>query len=154
MNYILSLIDMQDAFLEIYEENVRNNIVSSCVSLIQEAIYHNNEIIIVEFDGCGHTNERILSELSDYDNVFFLKKTTTDGSNEILDLLNKRNLFKPIRIGGLYTDRCIKDTVAGLTQFFNEEIQIVICATLPFYKNWAFNYFEYLNASGVKVKLI
>ena len=110
--YVLVVIDLQIDFMGDNAFGILPNVISE----IEKAIRLNNHIMILSFDGCGRLYEDIFSATKGYSKLFKLKKSRRDGSDKILQCLDKNNLLNKVHLKfcGVNTDQCVKETVESL----------------------------------------
>ena len=111
----LVIIDMQPYFACIKQ------ILTTCKEEIKKAIKNTNHIIFLEFAGCGVTdNELILLMIEKgYSNYSIVSKNQNDGSTAIAATVKPEHAdLTKFKVCGVYTDRCVFDTVRGLLRVF------------------------------------
>lgn len=113
--YTLVIIDMQYCFAAAKTQNIKSPILRE-IKLAQK---HKNPIIVVEYkvdkkhhNGC--TVKYITKATGGRTKVPFIKKKTDDGSMVIIDAIKTLTRSRRIRIVGVNTGQCVKDTVNGL----------------------------------------
>lgn len=123
MSYTLVLIDVQPQFYAATNKRTQKN----CGSEIRKAIKNNVPIVFVEYITFGKTVPKLtkIVKESNYTNVYRLLKQECDGSPEISKLLKQKNLSKHLRVGGVNTEQCVLETVAGLVKN-NSDIKITV----------------------------
>jgi hypothetical protein len=109
--YTLIIIDIQPQFRKSYTKSLFRN----CRREIRKAKIANNNIVLVEYSGCGKTSKRLTELVEDYDNVSYVTKEHDDGSYAIVPhLVGKKLIRNNLRICGINTDACVCRTVRGL----------------------------------------
>jgi len=119
--YVLCIIDMQpDGF------NNSNLIIENVSQLVREAILNKAFIVIAQFKGCGETHINIINEIQNYPYKEYVWHNKNDKSKPIQDILNRRNIFvRQIKVCGVNTEYCVKDTVNGLAKKFHITIKVI-----------------------------
>jgi nicotinamidase-related amidase len=125
MSYTLAVIDMQDHFLNRFEEMDQSNqrVFDNCKNEIAKAISDNANILFVEYEEYGPTNPELLGLVNDssYNSFNQIIKIDDNGSREIVKAVKKFGLpKKKIKICGINTEYCVYATVKGLLQAMRE----------------------------------
>jgi len=119
--YILCIIDMQPVGFD-----NSNLIIENVLQLIREAIVNKAFIIIAQFKGCGETNINIINEIQKYPHKKYIWHNKNDKSKPIQEILNSLNIFvRQIKVCGVNTEYCVKDTVHGLAKKFHIPIKVI-----------------------------
>lgn len=132
LNRTLVVIDMQDWFINYPEEQ---DLIPIIYDLIKQARQQRWAIILVEYGGCGPTNEIILEGVRDYPYTRTVIKFGEDGGEEIIECLNKHPAWSPdLLVCGIFGDECVPATVNGLFHNSNlVEVNVVADAIYPPY---------------------
>ena len=119
--YVLCIIDMQpDGF------NNSNLIIENVSQLVREAILNKAFIVIAQFKGCGETHINIINDIQKYQYKKYVWHNKNDKSKPIQEVLNSLNIFvRQIKVCGVNTEYCIKDTVHGLAKKFHIPIKVI-----------------------------
>ena len=117
--YVLCIIDMQpDGF------NNSNLIIENVSQLVREAILNKAFIVIAQFKGCGETHINIINEIQKYPYKKYVWHNKNDKSKPIKEIL--KNIFvRQIKVCGVNTEYCVKDTVHGLAKKFYIPIKVI-----------------------------
>lgn len=119
--YVLCIIDIQPVGFE----NALF-ILKDVLKLVKDAILENAFIVVAQFTRCGETHEEIRKELQNYPYKEYLWHNKKDKSNKIREILISRNLFvRNLKVCGVNTEYCVKDTVRGLSKKFTVPIQVI-----------------------------
>lgn len=119
--YVLCIIDMQPVGFE-----NAGFILKEVLELVKEAILEKAFIVVAQFTRCGETHPDIRQELQNYPYHAFIWHNKKDKSNKIREILISRNLFiRKIKVCGINTEYCVKDTVRGLSKKFMVPIQVI-----------------------------
>jgi len=120
--YVLCIIDMQP-------QGFRNCnlIIVPVLQLVRQAIVDNAFIVIAHFKGCGETHPQIIQELQHYLNKANVWHNKNDKSKPIQTELLCRQIFvRELRVCGVNTEYCVKDTVHGLAKKYHQvQIKVV-----------------------------
>lgn len=115
MSYTLCVIDMQ----EIFSSSQDAQIQKSCIREIKKAIRDRSVILFVEYAGYNPTI-RVLTDIveqANYKRAYHVIKSRNDGGKEVTDFLAKHHLPKMnMRVCGVNTDYCVRETVNGIKQ--------------------------------------
>jgi nicotinamidase-related amidase len=118
----LVVIDMQPNF------STAAPIIPQVVELVKSAIKEEKRILIVEFAHHEKTHEEILKEVQNYKKVKIIKKSSNDGSNEVMKALGPRPI--ELEVCGVNLGACVQATVAGLSNHGSvKKITLVAKAT-------------------------
>lgn len=119
MKNALVVVDMQRGFPAALSKKTIRNVVKE----IQRARARNDLIIILRYTYCGNVLKPILDAVRGYENLVRVNKNDDDGSHDI-----KRYLADgmKIRICGVNTDCCVRDTAEGVSQIFKKSVVQVI----------------------------
>src|SRR4051812_39550048 len=83
---------------------------------LAKAVLNKEPVILLEYEGYGHTLYKITRNLKNYHNKFVFIKDGDDGSCEILDgMFNEGINDNRIRVCGVCNKWCVKSTVLGLS---------------------------------------
>jgi len=120
----LCVVDMQPYFYASQEEWLMENVLRE----IRQAKNRNIGIIVIEYEGCGVTDSRILRECMLHSKFVRLVKRESDAAPLILDAVTNHNFSADkFIIAGVETDACITDTINGLSML-SPSSQIVVVA--------------------------
>ena len=110
MSEALVIIDMQRYFGPI-PQYVTTNVVRE----INRAKDLELPIVVLRFRACGSTTDKVKRAVKDYPLAFFATKKGADGSTDVkYAIVDLQDPPKQVRVCGLYTTRCVADTVDGL----------------------------------------
>ena len=119
--YVLCIIDMQPKGF-----NNSNSIIENVMNLIRRAILDKAFIVIAQFKNCGETHDHIIAKLNTYPFKEYLWHNKNDKSKPIKEILIERSiLVRQLKVCGVNTEYCIKDTVNGLAKKFNIPIKVI-----------------------------
>lgn len=120
--YVLCIIDMQPIG---FDTSVF--IIENVLQLVREAIINKAFIVVAQFKGCGKTHTDILNEIQEYPYKIFITHNKNNKSKPIFEALNGLKIFvRQLKICGVNTEYCVKDTVHGLAKkFFNISIIVI-----------------------------
>jgi len=114
--YVLCIIDMQPKGF-----NNCNLIILPVVQLVRKAIVDTAFIAIAQFKGCGETHALIVQELQHYQHTGFIWHNKNDKSLPLQQELNRQRVFvRELRVCGVNTEYCVKDTVHGLAKKYHQ----------------------------------
>jgi nicotinamidase-related amidase len=117
--YVLCIIDMQP-----FGFSNSNLIIENVLQLVKEAIINKAFIVIAQFKGCGETNINIINEIQKYPYKKYVWHNKNDKSKPIQEVL--KNIFvRQIKVCGVNTEYCVKDTVHGLAKKFHIPIKVI-----------------------------
>ena len=117
--YVLCIIDMQPIGF-----NNSNLIIENVLHLVREAIINKAFIVIAQFKRCGETNINIINELHNYPYKEYVWHNKNDKSKPIKEAL--KNIFvREMKVCGVNTEYCVKDTVHGLAKKFHIPIKVI-----------------------------
>jgi nicotinamidase-related amidase len=106
--------------------NNSNIIIGNVMNLIRRAILDKAFIVIAQFKKCGETHDHITAELNTYPYKVYLWHNKNDKSKPIKEILIERGiLVRQLKVCGVNTEYCIKDTVNGLAKKFNIPIKVI-----------------------------
>jgi len=119
--YILCIIDMQPIGF-----SNSNLIIENVLQLVREAITDKAFIVIAQYKGSGETHIKIINEIKYYPYKEYIWHNKNDKSKPIQEKLKNLNIFvRQLKICGVNTEYCIKDTVHGLTKKFHSPIKVI-----------------------------
>jgi nicotinamidase-related amidase len=119
--YVLCIIDMQPVGF-----SNSNLILENVVQLVREAMLHKAFIVIAQFKGCGETHINIRNEVEKYPYKKYVWHNKNDKSKPIKEVLNNLNIFvRQMKVCGVNTEYCVKDTVHGLAKKFHIPIKVI-----------------------------
>jgi len=119
--YVLCIIDMQPCGF-----NNSNLIIDNVLELVKEAVINKAFIVIAQFKRCGETHINIINEIQQYPYKEYVWHNKNDKSKPIQKVLHDRNIFvRHIKVCGVNTEYCIKDTVNGLAKKFHIPIKVI-----------------------------
>ena len=119
--YVLCIIDMQTIGFD-----NSNFIIENVLNLVREAIAHKAFIVTAQFKGCGETHINIINEIHEYPYKEYIWHNKNDKSKPIQEVLKNHNIFvRQIKICGVNTEYCVKDTVHGLAKKFHIPIKVI-----------------------------
>lgn len=108
----LIIVDMQPYFGGSQEPWLIKNVCRE----IREAKKRKDGIVVLQFDGCGRTDKRIIKTIGLYSHKAIKWKYDCDGSSIVISTMRKLKLeMGSLRVVGVYTNACVKDTVLGLS---------------------------------------
>lgn len=113
-NYALCLIDLQKEF----EESITDDLLTNVEREVRQAIKYNRDILIVLYHGYGPLIREVSLLLKDYPNKFTIWKFNDGGGSEVTAALSIRP--QHIRVCGVNTDACVLDTVATMSDLFQQ----------------------------------
>ncbi len=144
----LVVIDMQPSFSSASEPRVVSGVT-------REIIYSkmkDEPVVFVEFVDCLPTYTSLLNLLKGYRKRSRIRKNDDDGSDEIINCLNRRGYHTDhLKVCGVNADCCVYDTVEGLLKKLpNTKIEVVKDACGWSHANPAWNrYIKHPNLSLV-----
>ncbi len=119
--YVLCIIDMQPVGFD-----NSNLIVENVIQLVREAIVNKAFIVVAQFKRCGETHINIINEIQTYPYKEYIWHNKNDKSKPIQEILNSLNiLVRQIKVCGVNTEYCVKDTVHGLSKKFHIPIKVI-----------------------------
>jgi hypothetical protein len=119
--YVLCIIDMQPVGF-----GNSNLIIEPVLQLVSEAMLDKAFIVIAQFKGCGETHIHIRAALQTYPYKAYVWHNKNDKSKPIQDVLHRVNvLVRQIKVCGVNTEYCVKDTVHGLAKKFIMPIKVI-----------------------------
>jgi nicotinamidase-related amidase len=117
--YVLCIIDMQPIGF-----NNSTLIIDNVLDLVREAIVNKAFIIIAQYKGCGETHINIINEIQTYPYKEYIWHNKNDKSKPIQEAL--KNIFvRQMKVCGVNTEYCVKDTVHGLAKKFPIPIKVI-----------------------------
>ena len=117
--YVLCIIDMQPIGF-----SNSKLIIENVLDLVREAIINKAFIVIAQFKRCGETNIKIINELHCYPYKEYVWHNKNDKSKPIQEVL--KNVFvRQMKVCGVNTEYCVKDTVHGLAKKFHIPIKVI-----------------------------
>jgi nicotinamidase-related amidase len=117
--YVLCIIDMQPVGF-----NNSNLIIENVLHLVREAIVNKAFIVIAQFKGSGETHINIINEIQTYPYKKYVWHNKNDKSKPIQEAL--KNIFvRQMKVCGVNTEYCVKDTVHGLAKKFPIPIKVI-----------------------------
>jgi nicotinamidase-related amidase len=111
MKYTLIVVDMQHMF------PASSKCLDACKDIVRAFVKTNNDIVFVEYVGCGQTISS-LKRLTR--NAHYVYKDKCDGSKEINECVTKNALSTNFVVCGVNTGACVLQTVSGLTYYSNK----------------------------------
>ena len=119
--YVLCIIDMQPIGF-----SNSNLIIENVLQLVREAVVDKAFIVIAQFKGSGETHINITNEIQSYPYKEYVWHNKNDKSKPIQEVLKKRNIFvRQMKVCGVNTEYCVKDTVHGLSKKFHIPIKVI-----------------------------
>lgn len=117
--YVLCIIDMQPVGF-----TNSNLIIENVLDLVREAIVNKAFIVIAQFKGCGETHINIINAIQNYPYKKYIWHNKNDKSKPIQEVL--KNVFvRQMKVCGVNTEYCVKDTVHGLSKKFHIPIKVI-----------------------------
>ena len=117
--YVLCIIDMQPIGF-----SNSKLIIENVLDLVREAVVDKAFIVIAQFKGCGETHINIINELQKYPYKKYVWHNKNDKSKPIQEAL--KNIFvRQMKVCGVNTEYCVKDTVHGLAKKFPIPIKVI-----------------------------
>ena len=117
--YVLCIIDMQPIGF-----GNSNLIIENVLELVREAVADKAFIVIAQFKGCGETHINIINEIQKYPYKEYVWHNKNDKSKPIQEVL--KNVFvRQMKVCGVNTEYCVKDTVHGLAKKFHIPIKVI-----------------------------
>ncbi len=106
MSSVLLIIDVQDYF------KTSSKVIGETIRQVQLAKKQNLPIVVVEYVGCGETNNSVLRAIGDYDPKLVVRKTKDGGGKEVLEVCKKNNILpSKFRVVGVNRGYCVYETV-------------------------------------------
>jgi nicotinamidase-related amidase len=119
--YVLCIIDMQPTGF-----SNANFIIKKVEQLVQRAISEKAFIVVAQYKGCGETHVNIRRALKTYPYQEYVWHPKNDKSRPIQEALTQRHIFtRQLKICGVNTEYCVKDTVHGLAKKFQVPINVI-----------------------------
>jgi nicotinamidase-related amidase len=104
--------------------NNSNLIIENVLHLVREAIVNKAFIVIAQFKGSGETHINIINEIQTYPYKKYVWHNKNDKSKPIQEAL--KNIFvRQMKVCGVNTEYCVKDTVHGLAKKFPIPIKVI-----------------------------
>ena len=117
--YVLCIIDMQPIGF-----SNSKLIIENVLQLVREAIVNKAFIVIAQFKGCGETHINIINAIQNYPYKEYIWHNKNDKSKPIQEAL--KNIFvREMKVCGVNTEYCVKDTVHGLAKKFHIPIKVI-----------------------------
>ena len=117
--YVLCIIDMQPVGF-----GNSNIIIEDVLDLVKEAVADKAFIVIAQFKGCGETHINIINEIQKYPYKEYVWHNKNDKSKPIQEVL-KKVFVRQMKVCGVNTEYCVKDTVHGLAKKFHIPIKVI-----------------------------
>ena len=103
-----------------------NFIIKNVEQLVQRAVLEKAFIVVAQYKGCGETHVHIRRAIKKYPYKEYIWHTKNDKSKPIQEALHRRHIFtRQLKICGVNTEYCIKDTVHGLAKKFRVPIHVL-----------------------------
>ncbi len=111
------VVDMQDYFLKILPDYIKNDIVSAQLDVLDACDEYDIPVAAVEYDGRDKTISIIIDSIMGLNRYSIMKKTTTDGffRTPLHDILKEWNA-KNLCFMGVYAGCCVKHTARRLVK--------------------------------------
>jgi len=121
VKYTLIVVDMQNMF------PASSKCLDACKDLVCAFVKTNNDVVFVEYVGCGQTISS-LKRLTR--NAHYVYKDKCDGSKEINECVTKNMLSTNFIVCGVNTGACVLQTIIGLT-YYSQKLYVFEpgCAT-------------------------
>ena len=123
MQPTLVIVDMQFEF----EAASNPDVVVGVTCEILKSRAFGSPIVLLEYVGFGRSHNSFLGLLKNYGRKTVVKKSTDDGSEEVIRAI-KRRRFNPfhIRVCGVNSDACVQATVEGLLEkLYSTKVEVV-----------------------------
>ena len=144
MAQTLIVIDCQDYFLK---NGIGDIVLPGVKKQIKDAIRRNDHIVFVEFvdnaksyydkksNRDDPTNYELLELVKGYNKVHFVYKNISDGGNRIVKVLRNKKLPRSnIKICGVYTEFCVKETAMTMAKILKKtSLYIIKSATTSYF---------------------
>ncbi len=115
--YTLVVVDMQPLFQSSQKETTKTEVDR----LLKKAIEDKAGIIFLEFHRYAETDPALKATVEGYKRAFFRTKMINDGSSQVVETIKKKSLPKrKIKVCGVNTNYCVRETVAGLLEKFGK----------------------------------
>jgi nicotinamidase-related amidase len=118
--YTLVVIDMQHCYSSSRNSKLKAEIIRQ-IDLAKECQF---PIILVEMHHTGQTVPSIRSRAGRY-RVTTVVKPRCDGSSEVVDRIKKLNLHKKVRMVGVETGVCVRETAEGIVKHRGFSVDLV-----------------------------
>ena len=119
--YVLCIIDMQPVGF-----SNSNIVLDPVMRLVNRAMVDQAFIVIAQYKGCGATHGLILDRVKHYAHKAYVWHHKNDKSKVIQEILKARQIFvRQIKVCGVNTEYCVKDTVHGLAKKFSMPIKVI-----------------------------
>jgi nicotinamidase-related amidase len=123
--YCLIVVDMQSKF----EASNNPDTIKNCVKEIKKAVKNNMPIIILEYDGFGPTQHALMNSMRNYPKRYWYEKCTDSGADEVHYIVKRFRLSKNLKVVGVNTDACVRDTIYDLAckpkRYRNYKIEVI-----------------------------
>lgn len=150
-NISLIIIDMQP---HTFETSRDENTILACIRAIEKAIEDDIPIIVVEYEGCGRTNQRLRGYLDGYEHTRYVVKNSDSGAKIIIECIEQNDWdIKTFRVCGVNTQCCVASTIRILVRKFDKQIEVIKdgCNTVPSAKDDCFDSKTFNNKNVVLV---
>lgn len=131
---MLCVIDIQTKY------EFSDTVVPACLKLIKEAKEKNEYIVVVGTKHEGQIRDEIEDAVFGYPRYISVQKHHNDGAQFISQkfrALPEFPEFEEIRVCGIYTTWCVRETCRGLSKLFpTVPIKIILDACDCFEPNW------------------
>ncbi|MFA5758531.1 MAG: isochorismatase family protein [Clostridia bacterium] len=119
--HTLAIIDMQSEF----EASKNKDLQPSILREINLCRRNNWPIILVEYFNSGNTCRFITNNLRNYNKLLYIIKYEDDGSMPIDRAVRTITRSKNLRVVGVNTDYCVKQTAVSLARDYGYKVNIV-----------------------------
>ena len=113
----------------VFNASMNTQIKQSCIREIKKAIRDKSAILFVEYSGYSPTIPLLTKIVEDanYKRAYHVIKHNNNGGREVTEFLNKHHLPKMnMRIAGVNTSYCVKETVVGIKHYLpNSNIKVI-----------------------------
>jgi hypothetical protein len=101
-------------------------VLDPVLRLVRRALVDQAFIVIAHYKGCGETHGFILDGVENYPHKAYVWHHKNDKSKVIQEVLKARQVFvRQIKVCGVNTEYCVKDTVHGLAKKFSIPIKVI-----------------------------